>query len=114
MHMDHYQAADQIATDLRAGAVEAYCPPDQAPQYLGDILQAGNVRYLPAESPSAHLRRSHELMGVRAHQIFDELISRNAQRVADEENEAQRVTQVPMRWASSASEVIAHDNHQPR
>ncbi len=88
--MDHHQAADQIAADLRAGAVEPYCPPDQALEYLGDILQAGNVRYLPAETPSEHLRRSHELMGVRAHQIFDELISRNAQRVADEENEAAR------------------------
>ncbi|WP_156914327.1 hypothetical protein [Cupriavidus sp. amp6] len=88
--MDHHEAADLIAADLRAGAVEAYCPPDQALQYLGDILNAGNVRYLPAETPSEHLRRSHELMGVRAHQLFDELISRNAQRVADEENEAAR------------------------
>lgn len=86
--MDHHEAADLIAADLRAGAVEAYCPPDQALQYLGDILVAGNVRYLSAETPSEHLRRSHELMGVRAHQIFDELISRNAQSVADEANEA--------------------------
>ncbi|WP_143010675.1 hypothetical protein [Cupriavidus necator] len=86
--MDHHEAADLIAADLRAGAVEAYCPGDQAQQYLGDILKAGNARYLPAESPSEHLRRSHELMGVRAHQIFDELISHNAQRVADEANEA--------------------------
>lgn len=88
--MDHHEAADRIAADLRVGAVEPYCPPDQALQYLGDILKAGNVRYLPAETPSEHLRRSHELMGVRAHQIFDELISRNAQRLADEENEAAR------------------------
>ncbi|MBB2918303.1 hypothetical protein [Cupriavidus alkaliphilus] len=88
--MDHHQAADQIAADLRVGAVEPYCPPDQALEYLGDILKAGNVRYLPAETPSAHLRRSHELMGQRAHHIFDELISRNAQRVAEEESAAER------------------------
>ncbi|SFB68854.1 hypothetical protein SAMN05216321_101137 [Cupriavidus sp. OV038] len=86
--MNDIQAADLIAADLRAGAVEPYCPPDQALQYLGDIFKAGNVGYLVAESPSQHLRRSHELMGVRAHAIFDEIIGRNVQRVADEETKA--------------------------
>jgi hypothetical protein len=99
--MTHTEAADQIADDLRAGAVEPYCPPDQALQYLGDILKAGNVRYLPAESPSQHLRRSHELMGVRAHAVFDEIVSRSAERVADEEAEAARHARSDYREATT-------------
>lgn len=86
--MDHHQAADLIAADLQVGAVEPYCSGEQAIEYLGAILAAGNIRRLPDEFPSQQLSRSHELMGAQAHAVFDALIQANAQSVADEANAA--------------------------
>ncbi|WP_066733589.1 hypothetical protein [Cupriavidus sp. D384] len=88
--MDHHQAADLIAADLQVGAVEPYCSGEQALEYLGAILAAGNTRRLPNESPAQQLSRAHELMGARAHAVFDDLIHGNAQRVSEEENAAAR------------------------
>lgn len=90
--MDHYQAADQIAADLRAGSVEPYCQGDQAQQYLGDIFKAGDVGYINGESPSQHLLRSYRLMGERAAAIFAELAHHedNLCAVLDEARQATR------------------------
>lgn len=75
--MDHYQAADEITANLKAGAVGEYLDGDSALEILCDLFQLHCAGALPGESLQDQLKRIDTAVGAEIDKAIDKIISDN-------------------------------------